>query len=102
MSCICALTAAAGLSWERCFLAQLPNGVAKARSRAMAALVDGMADAHAHLVSTRQRVLVIERAADGRSLVGHTKGYAQARRRALRGCFYFCLEVPEQQSCRVF
>ncbi|KAK9839714.1 hypothetical protein WJX81_008306 [Elliptochloris bilobata] len=56
---------------------KLPNGVAKARSRAMAALVDGFGDAHAHLLGTRQRVVVVERAADGRSLVGHTKCYAQ-------------------------
>lgn len=59
--------------------AQLPNGVAKARSRAMSALVDSFGDAHAHLVGTLQRVVVVDRAADGRHLVGHTKCYAQAR-----------------------
>lgn len=50
----------------------------------MAALVDGLGYVHAHLVGTRQRLAVVERAADGHSLVGHTKCYAQARRRALR------------------
>ena len=78
----CALAAAAEPKCAHGVPAQLPNGVAKARSRAMAALVDGLADAHAHLVGTRQRVVVVERAADGRSLVGHTKCYVQARRRA--------------------
>lgn len=68
-----------------CF-AQLPNGVAKARSRAMAALVDGFGDALAHLVGTRQRVVVVERAADGRSLVGHTKCYSQARTPLFHAC----------------
>jgi len=53
--------------------------VAKARSRAMWALVESFGDAHAHLVGTRQRVVVVERAADGHHLVGHTKCYAQAR-----------------------
>ena len=68
------------------FFAQLPNGVAKARSRAMAALVDGFGDALAHLVGTRQRVVVVERAADGRSLVGHTKCYSQARTPLVHAC----------------
>ena len=58
----------------------------------MAALVDGLGDTHAHLVGTRQRVAVVERAADGRSLVGHTKCYAQARRRAV--IISFCLQCP--------
>ena len=64
----------------------------------MAALVDGLGGAHAHLVGTRQRVLVVERAADGRSLVGHTKCYAQARGRALR---LHLPADPEQHSSMI-
>ncbi len=57
---------------------QLPNGVAKARSRALTALVDGFGDCYQRLVGSLQRVCVVELAADGRHLVGHTKSYIQA------------------------
>ncbi|EIE26794.1 hypothetical protein COCSUDRAFT_35241 [Coccomyxa subellipsoidea C-169] len=56
---------------------KLPNGVAKARSRALTALVDGFGDCYQRLVGSLQRVCVVELAADGRHLVGHTKSYIQ-------------------------
>jgi hypothetical protein len=58
---------------------QLPNGVAKARSRALTELVDSFTDCYANLVGTTQSVTVVEIAADGQRLVGHTKGYVQVR-----------------------
>lgn len=56
---------------------QLPNGVAKARSRALTELVDGFTDCYSHLVGTVQKVSIVEVAADGRHLVGHNKSYVQ-------------------------
>ncbi len=60
---------------------RVPGHVSKARSRELAALVDSWADAHVGLVGSRQRVWVVDTAADGRSLVGHTKGYVQVGER---------------------
>jgi len=57
---------------------QLPNGVAKARSRALTALVDGFTDCYDRMLGSLQRVCVVEVAADSRRFVGHTKSYAQA------------------------
>ncbi|BDA40551.1 probable threonylcarbamoyladenosine tRNA methylthiotransferase at N-terminal half [Coccomyxa sp. Obi] len=56
---------------------KLPNGVAKARSRALTVLVDSFTDCYERLVGTLQRVCVVEMAADGRRFVGHTKSYTQ-------------------------
>jgi hypothetical protein len=58
---------------------QLPNGVAKARSRALTALVDGFGNCYKHLVGSLQRVCIVELAADGRRSVGHTTSYIQVR-----------------------
>ena len=66
----------------QCACAQHPNGVAKARSRALTALVESFGDCYSDLVGSRQRLTVVEVAADGRSLVGHTKGYVQVWRLA--------------------
>lgn len=66
---------------------QLPNGVAKARSRALTALVDGFGNCYKHFVGSLQRVCIVELAADGRRLVGHTKSYIQVR--ALCDCCSF-------------
>lgn len=63
---------------------QLPNGLAKARSRALTALVDSFTDCYERLLGTNQRVCVVEMAADGRRFVGHTKCYAQVRSLCLR------------------
>ena len=57
---------------------QLPNGVAKARSRELTRLVDSFSGCHDDLVGTVQRCTVVDTAADGVHLVGHTKCYAQA------------------------
>lgn len=57
---------------------QLPNGVAKARSRALTALVNGFTDCYDRLLGSLQRVYVVELAADSRRFVGHTKSYTQA------------------------
>ncbi|KAG2495228.1 hypothetical protein HYH03_006502 [Edaphochlamys debaryana] len=56
---------------------KIPGPVAKQRSRELAAAVDGWTSVYEPLVGTRQRVVVVDVAADGRSLVGHTKSYAQ-------------------------
>ncbi len=58
---------------------RLPSEVVKARSRELSALVDSWADVYTPLVGTRQRVCVVDTAADGHHLVGHTKNYTQAR-----------------------
>uniref|UniRef100_A0A7S0RPG7 TRAM domain-containing protein n=1 Tax=Chlamydomonas leiostraca TaxID=1034604 RepID=A0A7S0RPG7_9CHLO len=56
---------------------RVPTEVAKARSRELSALVDSWSGAYTHLVGTSQRVWVVDTAADGRKLVGHTKNYTQ-------------------------
>ncbi len=52
---------------------------AKRRSRELAAEVDGCGDVYSGLIGTTQRVVVVDVAADGRHLVGHTRSYAQVR-----------------------
>lgn len=70
--------------WER-----PPAREVAARSRAVAAAVDGVKGAWDHLVGTLQRVWVVDVAADGEKLVGHTRDYAQVllqpRRRGGKG-----------------
>jgi len=51
--------------------------IVKARSREITSLVESWTDAHAALVGTAQRCCVIDTAADGLFLVGHSKSYAQ-------------------------
>lgn len=58
-------------------MAKVPTQVVKARSREVTALVDSWEDAYQHLVGTAQRCWVVDVAADGHHLVGHTKTYAQ-------------------------
>ena len=71
---------------------KVPTKTVKARSRAVSALVNGFADAHAHLVGTVQRVAVVEEAADGVHLVGHNKAYEQILVRPLPGvCLLGCV-----------
>ena len=49
----------------------------KARSRQLTQVVDSFTDCYQHLVGTVQRVTVVDTAADGVSLVGHSKSYCQ-------------------------
>ncbi|GFR41988.1 hypothetical protein Agub_g2668, partial [Astrephomene gubernaculifera] len=56
---------------------RIPGHEAKRLSRQLAAEVDGWGDVYDSLVGSRQVVGVVEVAADGRSLVGHTKSYVQ-------------------------
>ncbi len=62
---------------------QIPSTVAKQRSREVSALAESFTDCYQHLVNTEQRVCIVEVAADGRSLVGHTKTYAQVTQEGL-------------------
>lgn len=52
---------------------QLPNGVAKARSRKLTRLVDSFCGCHDALVGTLQRCSMVETAADGKHLVATAK-----------------------------
>uniref|UniRef100_A0A061S893 Threonylcarbamoyladenosine tRNA methylthiotransferase n=1 Tax=Tetraselmis sp. GSL018 TaxID=582737 RepID=A0A061S893_9CHLO len=56
---------------------KVPTSVVKARSRRMTSLVEGFGDAEASLVGTVQKCWVVDTAADGKHLVGHTKAYHQ-------------------------
>jgi threonylcarbamoyladenosine tRNA methylthiotransferase CDKAL1 len=56
---------------------QLPRPLVASRSRAVTEVVDGHVGAWTHLVGTRETVGVVEVAADGASLVAHTRDYAQ-------------------------
>jgi threonylcarbamoyladenosine tRNA methylthiotransferase CDKAL1 len=56
---------------------KVPTHTVKERSREVTTLVDSWTDSYSHLVGTKQRVSIVDVAADGRSLVGHTKGYVQ-------------------------
>ena len=49
----------------------------KERSREVSSLVDTWTGSYDQLVGAVQRVWVVDVAADGRHLVGHTKGYVQ-------------------------
>jgi tRNA A37 methylthiotransferase MiaB len=66
---------------------QVPGQVVKARSRQLTQVVDSFADCYQHLVGTVQRVTVVDTAADGISLVGHSKSYCQVR---AAGCWSVC------------
>lgn len=57
---------------------QVPGQVVKARSRQLTKVVDSFYSCYSSLVGSVQRVTVVDVAADGTSLVGHTKAYAQA------------------------
>eukprot|EP00955_Chlamydomonas_euryale_P069263 360379-Chlamydomonas_euryale.AAC.3 len=56
---------------------KVPSSVVKARSRDVTALTDSWADPYAHLLGSTLRVWVVDVAADGVKLVGHTKSYVQ-------------------------
>jgi threonylcarbamoyladenosine tRNA methylthiotransferase CDKAL1 len=56
---------------------RVPTSVVKARTRELTALVDGFTAPSQRLVGTRQLVDVVEVAADGHHLVGHTRNYTQ-------------------------
>uniref|UniRef100_A0A7S1T7V2 Threonylcarbamoyladenosine tRNA methylthiotransferase n=1 Tax=Tetraselmis chuii TaxID=63592 RepID=A0A7S1T7V2_9CHLO len=51
--------------------------VVKARSRELSALVESFGEAEARFVGRTERCSVVDTAADGHSLVGHTKAYLQ-------------------------
>lgn len=56
---------------------RVPTEVVKRRSREISTLVESWTDSYEAYVGTVQRCMIIEKAADGTSLVGHTKSYAQ-------------------------
>jgi len=56
---------------------RVPTNVVKARSREISLEVDSWTDAYTNLVGTIHRCCVVDTAADGVSLVGHNKTYAQ-------------------------
>ncbi len=64
---------------------RVPTAVVKARSRRLTTLVDSLGGLFDGLVGSVQRVCVVDTAADGHHLVGHTKAYAQVRGRAWGG-----------------
>ena len=76
---------------------QLPNGVAKARSRELTRLVDSFSGCHDDLVGTVQRCTVVDTAADGVHLVGHTKCYAQVSAGLSRQMH--ALQMPYLSEC---
>lgn len=56
---------------------RVPRNIVKQRSREISALVESWTESHASLIGSMQRCTVVDVAADGESLVGHTKGYVQ-------------------------
>ena len=57
--------------------AQVPTAEVKRRSRQISELVETFTEATARLVGSRQRVWIVDDAADGIHRVGHTKTYTQ-------------------------
>lgn len=68
----------------------------KERSRKLSALVDGFQGVYGHLIGQTVRVVIVETAADGHHLVGHTKSYAQVGRVPCLQCTD-CPPIVEQQ-----
>jgi threonylcarbamoyladenosine tRNA methylthiotransferase CDKAL1 len=56
---------------------RVPTDVVKARSREISIEVDSWTDAYTKLIGTVHRCCIVDTAADGVSLVGHNKTYAQ-------------------------
>ena len=56
---------------------KVPTQMVKARSRELSALVDGFVSGEAAIIGTVKRCCVVDTAADGHSLVAHTKSYHQ-------------------------
>lgn len=56
---------------------KVPTDIVKARSREITAEVEAWTDSYAGMVGSAQRCCVVEFAADGVSLVAHTKSYTQ-------------------------
>lgn len=56
---------------------RVPTEIVKRRSREISSLVESWTDSYESYVGTVQRCMIVEKAADGTSLVGHTKSYAQ-------------------------
>lgn len=75
-------------------LVQVPGQVVKARSRQLTKVVDSFDDCYDALVGSVQRVTVVDIAADGTSLVGHTSSYAQV------GRTYICKLFEEYCAAR--
>ena len=57
---------------------QVPSTIVKKRSREVTALVDSFTDSYTQLIGTHTRIWVVDTAADGHHLVGHSKTYVQA------------------------
>ncbi|GIL63707.1 hypothetical protein Vafri_17597 [Volvox africanus] len=79
---------------------RVPGPEAKRRSRELAAEVDGWGAVYEHLVGTRQRVVVVDTAADGHHLVGHTRSYAQVLLEPQPGLMGSVVEVQITSSSR--
>ena len=58
-------------------MTKVPTSVVKERSREVTTLVDSWTSCYSHLIGTEQKVSIVDVAADGINLVGHTKGYVQ-------------------------
>mmetsp|Transcript_9501 Transcript_9501/g.57951 ORF Transcript_9501/g.57951 Transcript_9501/m.57951 type:complete len:587 (+) Transcript_9501:1426-3186(+) len=56
---------------------QVPSSTVKARSRQLTQVVDNFVSAYDDLLGTEQRVWIVDRAADRKHYVGHTKNYVQ-------------------------
>lgn len=67
----------------------VPSSTTKARSRKLTQIVDNFVGAYEDLIDTEQRVWIVDRAADRKHYVGHTKNYVQvliAGGQELLGC----------------
>lgn len=62
---------------EHAWKAQVAGQVVKARSRELTKVVDSFTTCYDALVGTRQHVTIVDTAADGHHLVGHTDTYCQ-------------------------
>lgn len=59
------------------WVAQVAGQVVKSRSRELTKVVDSFTSCYDVLVGTRQHVTIVDTAADGHHLVGHTDTYCQ-------------------------
>eukprot|EP01025_Chloroclados_australasicus_P031033 TRINITY_DN3131_c0_g1_i1.p1 TRINITY_DN3131_c0_g1~~TRINITY_DN3131_c0_g1_i1.p1 ORF type:complete len:530 (+),score=31.12 TRINITY_DN3131_c0_g1_i1:150-1739(+) len=56
---------------------KVPSKIVKSRSRQITSVVDSFHGCYDHMVGQVLKVVVVDVAADGKSLVGHTKNYTQ-------------------------
>ncbi|KAG1666851.1 hypothetical protein FOA52_009475 [Chlamydomonas sp. UWO 241] len=84
---------------------KVPTSVVKDRSRDVTALTESWTDPYAHLLGSCVRVWVVDTAADGVKLVGHTKSYVQVLLEPQHGLMGSVVErrqvqEPQQQQAR--